>query len=179
MAFVHDVSEIDWNDVLLAGTVDDAVATFNFSFLQLVNYHIPWRRIRCRVTKSPWISLEFLSFIDRREHFARKYRENPTPELLFMKQEAIRACNKLKRELKRAYVERSLDKFSNNSKKLWKCIRNFLPNEKKQQCNFNMFGSHLSDTDKANKLNEHFTTIASKLASSLPEVNLELSCIYR
>ena len=69
--FAHDVGGANWNEVMYAGTVDDAVAAFNFIFLQIVNKHLPWRKIRCRISKSPWITSEYLSFVDRREYFAR------------------------------------------------------------------------------------------------------------
>ena len=50
--------------------------------------------------------------------------------------------------------------------------KNFWPSDKNQKTNFNMFSPTLSDSEKADKLNDHFIPVADNLASQLPDVNL-------
>ena len=167
--FASEVASADWDDVYSAGTVDEAVASFNFIFISLVNCHLPWRKIRSRIVRSPWITSEFLSLV---EYYARKYRRTRTPELLALKQECIRNCNRLKCELKRDYVQKSLNLHRDNPCKLWQCIRTFWPNGK-NSTTFAGLGGNTSNFMKAKKLNQHFSTVVDKLGSNLLEVDLD------
>ncbi len=170
-AFACDLNNVDWSDVFSAGSVNDAVAMFNFLFLSVVNIHMPWRRIRTRRDRAPWITNEYLSLINTREYWSRKYRKSRTPDILCNKQNAIKACNRLRKELKKQFVEKSLSKFQNNPKKLWKCLRNFWPSNKSQS-SFNSLGNY-SNSEKANILNEHFVSVADKLGDDLPDTNID------
>ena len=84
----------------------------------------------------------------------------------------MRSCNRLKHDLKRDYVQSSLNHHRDNPRKLWKCIQNFWPSNK-SATNFSGMGGNLRNMDKAELLNEHFTSVASKLSETLPEVDLD------
>ena len=85
----------------------------------------------------------------------------------------MQACNRLKRKLKRNYVQQCVDKYSQYSSKLWRCIREFWPDDKNQKTNFSNFGGNIPNVGKAEKLNSHFTSVTKNLSDNLPLVNLE------
>ena len=43
---------------------------------------MPVKKIKARINQAPWVSSEFLSLIDNREHEARLVRKNPNEENL-------------------------------------------------------------------------------------------------
>ena len=123
--------DLDWNDIYSVKDVDEAVALFNFLFLQIVNRHMPWKKIRCWKSQAPWITSEFFSLHDKKEYYCKLFKNCPCMYHLSLKKESITACNKLNISLKRLYLRKTLEKYKLDSKKLWCTIREFWPNSKK------------------------------------------------
>ena len=74
-AFTQDVSTTDWSPVLSEKDIDTAASLFQLIFIDIVNKHMPIRQISARINQAPWVSSEFLSLIDNREHKARLVRK--------------------------------------------------------------------------------------------------------
>ena len=115
--FADDVGSTDWSAVYNATDINDAVSIFNFKMLSLIDKHLPWKKVRMRKYSAPWVSNEYLSFVDRREYFAKHYRKCPCEHHLSLKKTARRECNRLRDQLKREYLRKTLDKYRDNPKK--------------------------------------------------------------
>ena len=82
--------------------------------MDIVNKHMPVKRIKVRIRQAPWVSSEFLSLIDNREHKARMYRKNPTAENKDKLKTAKQQVHRLKQKLKKSYIETTLNKYQND-----------------------------------------------------------------
>ena len=76
----------------------------------------------------------------------------------------------MKNKLKREYVRNCLYKHKNDSKKLWREIRQFWPSNKCAAVKVgNICNSDLA-ADKAEFLNEHFANTGKRLAMAIPQI---------
>ena len=78
----------------------------------------------------PWINNEYWSLVDAREFHAREYTKCPCDFHLARKLDGKRLAHRHRNRLKRSYVKTCLEHYKNNSKKLWKEIRQFWPSNK-------------------------------------------------
>ena len=60
-----------------------------------------------------------------------------------------------------------MDKYKHDSKKLWQNIREFWPRGKNKKTTIKIIIGKTDKLDIANKLNEHFSTIGSKINNSI------------
>ena len=96
IAFARDVANMNWAEIYAVKDVDEAVALFDFNFPQIINKHMPWKRICCRKTQAPWITSEFFSLHNKKEYFCKLLKNCPCNYHLVMKKDSIKACNKNK-----------------------------------------------------------------------------------
>ncbi len=167
--FARDVGNIDWSAVHQATNIEDAVAIFNQELLAVIDKHLPWKRIRIRKFSAPWVSNEYLSFVDRREYCSRQYRKCPCEHHLALKKMARRECNRLRDQLKRDYLRKTLERFHNNPKKIWNTIQEFWPGSKNKASKINRIGNNCSSESISESMNVHFSNVANKIIDNLPE----------
>ena len=165
--FEEDLEQVNWNSVTNCSDVNEAVSCFNFEFLTVLNKHLPWKKLRVRKSNASWVTSEFLSLIDRREYLAKKYRDCPCPEHHALKLQSRRDCVKMRNILKRDYLRKTLDQYRNNPKKLWQTIRNFWPTAGKTKNRINKILNYTDDSDIADALNDHFSSVASKVLDNI------------
>ena len=97
-----------------------------------------------------------------KEYKSKQYKKCPCSEHLAEKKYAQRILQRMKNQLKRNYIESALEKYKNNPKKLWQNTREFWPSGKNKKTNIKYINGKSCDIDKANELNKHFASIASK-----------------
>ncbi len=73
---------------------------------------------------------EFLSMINAREYWSKQFNRCPCDFHHMKKKESQANVRRIKNHLKRKYIENTLDKYKNDSKKLWQNIRQFWPSNK-------------------------------------------------
>ena len=167
LAFAKDVADIDWTPVLTEPDIDTATCLFQLLFMDIVNKHMPVKRIRARIKQAPWVSSEFLSLIDNREHKARQVRKSPSEENIANLKVAKKQVQQLKRALKRTYIETQLSRHGNDPKKLWRTIRTFWPSTKSSHnhiCNINNL---TNNSDIANEMNTFFCETGKRIQSNI------------
>ena len=169
--FCADLAKIDWTHVIQAHDVDEAIACFNFEIISIINKHLPFKRIRTRINSAPWVTGEFLSLIDAREYAAKQYSKCPCQLHLDKKKEAQRLVQRTKNQLKRNYVETTLNNHKNDPKKLWRNIRNFWPSEKSKNSTIKSINGESDNHKIANALNNHFGTIGDKFNEKIDSSN--------
>ena len=169
--FCADLSNIDWTQVMQASDVDEATACFNFEIMKVINKHLPFKKIRTRINSAPWLTGEFLSLIDAREYASKQYSKCPCQLHLARKKETQRLVQRTKNQLKRNYVETTLNKYRNDPKKLWRNIRNFWPSEKSKNTTIKSINGESISYKIANALNNHFGTIGDKFNEKIDNTN--------
>ena len=110
LLFCHDLTLTDWTAVYNAPDVNTATEIFQEVFLEVVNRHMPWKRVRVRWNSAPWVTSEFLSMIDRRRYHQKLFNKCPCAFHQNLKKTTERECHRMKIALKRSYVERSLER---------------------------------------------------------------------
>ena len=95
---------------------------------------MPFKKKRVRAYQPPWMSNELLRLIDRREYLAKQYRKCPCDLHQYLRDKARQDCVKLNNDLKRNYIEKSLERHKDNPKKIWRSIRELWPATKKKSC---------------------------------------------
>ena len=143
--------------------VDDATSLFQSFFMNIINKHLPLKRIRVRINSSPWITSEYLSMTDRRSYLSKLFDKCPCEFYLNLKKDCIRACQRLKNSLKRDYIEISLERHKGNTKKLWQDIRQFWPSSKNVKTKIKTVNGETDDQMKAESLNTHFCNVGQNI----------------
>ena len=115
------------------------------------------------MNRAPWVTGEYLSFIDRREYWSDKYDSCPCYLHLLLKVTPQRHCQRLKNTLKREYIEKMLERNKTNPKKLWKMIRHFWPGKKGANDHISCLANKTNDLEKATALNNHFCEAGHKI----------------
>ena len=161
--FQKDVESIEW-DVFYNCTDVNMASNMLCSLLtKVINKHAPFTKLKLRDFAPPWLNTEFLGLVDAREFWGNKYKKSQT-EYNFKQREVARAnAKELKEKLKQSYFEDQIDQSNGDSKKLWKVIKEFWPTKPKGN-NINKIHDFTTDIDKANALNEHFSTIGLNLS---------------
>ena len=95
------------------------------NILEICDKYAPFKLLKLREHALPWLNTEYLSAVDCREHWCRKFRKNPTEYHLGQKNWAIENAKSLKTELKQSYFQEKIESAQEDSKKLWKSIKEF------------------------------------------------------
>ena len=74
-AFLSDVENIDWSDVLGCEDVDLATECFTRKFRYVLNVHAPWVRVQQRKTFSPWITEQTKELIKQRDIWKQRAKD--------------------------------------------------------------------------------------------------------
>ena len=76
--FKHDVDQIDWSDVYNVPTSSSAAVVFREILLGTINKHAPEKMIKSSSDHEPWVTGEFISLVDTKEHWSRIAKRRPT-----------------------------------------------------------------------------------------------------
>ncbi len=167
IAFENDVANIDWTEVLDCDNIELAAEYFQIKFMEVVDRHMPIIKVRMRSQQPPWISSGFLSLIDAREYRARILRKYPTAENSNALKLAKLAVQKLKRSLKKSFIESSLHKHQGDPKKLWRTIRTFWPNSRGNSSYISSMNGFTDDAKIADFMNDFFCNTGNRIQSQI------------
>ena len=131
---------------------------FQQMLLSICNKHAPYRSLKLREFAPSWLNTEYLSAVDAREHWCKKFNKNPTPENLTSKLNAIKFALDLKDELKASYFEDKIRESNGDSKKIWSVIKEFWPSKSKAN-NIHKILDETEDAKKAECLNDFFASV--------------------
>ncbi len=162
----HDVSQVNWIPLYLLNDVDHATEYLTNVLLEIFDTHAPVKKIKCKSNQPKWVTGDFLSAIDAREHLCNIFTKHPTPINAARRREAIKLVKRMKNQLKRNYITEALADCKGSSKQTWKVIKELWPSKQKQS-KINKIDNLTDENDIANALNEHFCKIAHILASSI------------
>ena len=172
-SFVSELAKIDWSSVLSSDNVDYCVGEFSRLFNLAVDKVAPYREIRVRSKKSPWINPHILSLLKRRDALFSQFRKNRTDESLYSEYRKVR--NMVQRDIKLAkaeYFRRSIEQNRGKSDKLWGHLKS-LGYRKAPGPSSNIVledqGKTVFDPFHVSQIfNRFYTSVASNLVSKLP-----------
>ncbi len=164
--FYMDMYRETWTDVYSCADPNIAAKLLTNKILNIADIHAPYKQIKVKNEQARWVTGEFLSQIDEKNHRCNIYKRRPTVENALRRRDAIRRVAKMKRILKRTYIKESLEQYQGNAKKTWQVICELWPNKDKSTT-INTINGERDSRKIANALNDHFTSIGPKLSEKI------------
>lgn len=167
----NKVSSFDWQSLYVL-PLNAAVEYFNSSFLNLVQECIPSKEITVRSDDKPWYDTEIRKFSRIRDRLKSNAIKTSRATDWRKYKDARNKVNNLKKYAKERFynnLELSLaETFSTNKRDFWKLTRYFIKNNTSSAtipplctvANNNDILIHTTDIEKANCLNDYFTSIS-------------------
>ncbi len=120
----------------------------------------------CKDYMAKWITAEFLSLIDEREHWANINRRRPSQYAAARRREAMQRVSYMKRQLECNYIHEALTDCNGDSKKTWRLIREIWPSDKNGRQPINEIAGETDNFKMAEKLNNHFVNVRPRLSEN-------------
>ena len=167
--FNHDISQINWNDLMANDSVDKCFSSFYNKFHKLVNKHAPLRTVSKRKAKQlskPWINRGLRKSIKIKNDLF--HSGNSAKYKLYRNK--ILTLSRLSKKL---YYEAYFNSNLTNMKKTWEGINNLISNKQRKAKPVstlqlpNNQGVTQNQSEIANVLNNHFASVGPRLANSI------------
>ena len=173
--FQQSLLNADWSSVLICDNVSEAWNNFKLVFLSVIDSIAPVREIRVKQRTEPWINSDILQCINERNKAFNVYKRTRSDEhfnaFKVLRNKAQSAIFKAKKN----YFTEKLEHNKNDSKTLWKTLRELGLPSKKGKSSGSSLGLKIDGEisfDKLNvaeKFNSFYTSIASSLVEKLPQ----------
>ena len=157
---------INWLPLYLLTDVDHAAEYLNCVLLEIFDVHAPVKKIKSKSNQPKWVTGDFLSAIDAREHICNIFTKHPMLENAARRWQAITLVKRMKNQLKRNYISEALSDCKGDSKQIWKIIKGLWPSKQKENRISGIEG-HTDELEMANLLNKHFCNIGPELAAKI------------
>ena len=169
--FKEDLKQTQWPVISDLSDVNEAWLCWKNIFLETLNKHAPFRKIRTRNKQSPWITRDLKEEMQSRDLLLKRATKSANEDDWLIYRQKRNRVNKLIFKTKKIYYEDKLNKHSGDVKRTWKTI-NEIRGKKSKNTLINEIKTassevHVDSKRIANALNFHFTNIAAKLASEL------------
>ncbi|XP_071944256.1 uncharacterized protein [Antedon mediterranea] len=165
--FISDLASAPWSICEASEDADEAWDIWKHIFTDICDIHAPMVTVRRKGTDIPWLTDEFVSLSRDRDYLKQKAEKTNNIDDWNSYKKARNKLNNLSKSLKRDYINNKLKDNVNDTKTLWKTMKDFLPNKKKQtKTTLNVNGNEINNpTDIANHFNKYFCSISNELAS--------------
>ena len=179
-AFVKDVENAPWSVCSVFYDPDDCYWAWSHIFNDICQVHAPYREVKIRSVSVHWITPQTRHLMNKRLKTLKKAQRLGNPNL-WAEYRELR--NRVTKEVRLSKSKYYLELFNEakDCKSYWRLVKN-ATNGKSIALILrirNMDGNVVtSNLDKANILNEHFSTIGEKLANELPNTNLTQSNVH-
>ena len=160
---VWDVIAFNWIPLYCLHDVDQSADFLSQTLLSIFDKHAPITKIKCKDNQAKWVTGEFLSLLDEREHIGTICSKHPTLQNLARKRDVNRRIKQMKRALKRNYVADAIESARGDTKKTWKIIKELWPTKQKRT-KISKVGEETDPIAVANTLNRHFCDAGPNLA---------------
>jgi len=176
--FCEDLSNADWSTVINVDDIDIACDSFSKIINNISDKHAPVVSHRVSEKTSPWVTEELRKGIRERDFLKKKAARSRLQFDWNVFKSKRNAVNRLNKDLKTSYFNRKLLDNSRCSKKLWKALKDLLPNSKANSSTFCVLDGDKEITDNkdiANTFNNFFSTIGSKLAKDFTSTSSDIN----
>ena len=165
------INNFDWSPLHFL-PLDEAVLFFNHSFLSLVNECIPSKEVTVRSDDKPWYDTEIRKYSRKRDRLKSIAIKSKRPADWRNFKKVRNKVNNLKKHAKERFynnLELNLtESFTNNKRDFWRLTRYFIKNNT-ASCSIpplctlsdnNVLKLHTTDKEKADCLNDYFTSVS-------------------
>ena len=173
-AFQQTLLGSNWNNVLLSDNVTDAWINFKQCFISCLDNIAPVKSVRIKQRTEEWVDSEVLQCIKDRDNAFYIYRKNRTDDNLNRFKSLRNKANFFIANAKKNFFKSSVEANQNDSKSLWKSLKQLgMPSTKSQSSSnvgLNIDGTVNFDKIKvAEKFNQFYTSVADNLVRKLPK----------
>jgi hypothetical protein len=172
--FKQALSNLSWNNVLSSEDSQESYDFFSQTFNGLFNDFFPERDIKFNKNVhriEPFMTNGILISRTNKRKLERKSISNPSLESKEKFKQYKNMYNKVIRTSKKIYYEEVLESNKNNLRKTWQILREAIGSTKSKNFNISEMevnGSKITDNlEIAEHLNNHFTTIADRIAEEI------------
>lgn len=106
--FMSDLSNIDWDAVLDAPTIDLKMEIFNSNLIQIFDIHAPLRPVRLKHLPAPWLSNDIKVIMARRNVAKARFGKDPSDENRLKYRRLRNRCSRLCRDAQRRHIHSSV-----------------------------------------------------------------------
>ena len=169
------LSHARWDTVFVFDEVDDMLDSWESLFFNSVlDENCPWRekRVKCAV-QAPWMTSSVLKQLHLRDNWLKTARRSNNADDWFNYRAARNKAVAMIRSAKRKFFCNAFEENKGNSRGIWKTIRTLTGSGKnRRDINSINIGEAVIDDKKlmAQHFNAHFSSIADRLRSTLPQV---------
>ncbi len=172
--FCDDLKKVPWHVIEYSDCVDDVWNMWKQLFLEICDKHAPFVNIRCKGYSAPWINDEYLQMSKKRDYYKCKAEKEKSDEAWSLYRETRNRVNNLAKSLKRKYYSTKINNCNGDSAKLWKTLKELLPNKKSGSCINSVKDENgeccTEPKDIADSFNKFFVSIGKKLAQAYDDV---------
>lgn len=178
--FVKDIESAPWSVCSVFNDPDDCYWAWSRIFKDICQVHAPYREVKIRSVSVPWITPQIRHLMNKRFKMLKMAQRLGDPDLWA---EYSELRNRVTREVRLSKSRYYLELFNEvkDCKSYWRLVKN-ATNGKSITPILGIRNADgkvvTSDLDKANILNEHFSTIGEKLANELPNTNSTQSNVH-
>lgn len=168
-AFIRDIENVEWNQVLALNGVEEALKLFNELFLCVADRHVPLRKFTVGSSKASWIDDELRACMRERDQLKKAAIDLKGTEKWQMYCIMRNKVTKLNRKKKRAYYQNLIQERKNDGNKLWRTLNEIMGRGCSNSPSFiEVNGSFLTNAkDIANHFNDHFADKVDKLRKDM------------
>ena len=178
--FVLDLVNADWDPFFNSCNVDEATEIFNSVVSQISNKHAPLSHFKVNGDSCLWLNAELMIAIRESDYLLKVASTSQNPDDWINFRRKRNYVNKFKLNLKNTFYSNEVDKSRDDPKKLWKKIKELIPNQTDSKISDMTIddGSIISNKKKiSNHFNDFFVNIGAKLASKFPTTDTSKKCL--
>ena len=80
IAYINDLQNVDWTNVITCPDLDQAVEIFSKLFNDIYDIHAPWKVYQRRKNYAPWVTEELKLLIQSRDHWKEVVKNSTTEQ---------------------------------------------------------------------------------------------------
>ncbi len=133
--FIQDLEQAPWQVGDIFESVDDQYHYWQTLFSQVVNEHMPLKRMRVRDTDVPYMTTQWKKAIRMKRRFARRFSKHRTDENFELKKKWRNEATKQRRIAVKQYWNEKASELKSRPSEFFKTFKPFLSGRKEQESN--------------------------------------------
>ena len=168
----RELQSAPWNLIDIFDDADDAAWCWETMFRGTFSEHLNQRKVKVRAANEPWMTRSIRKALNKRFKLFKKAIKLGKNNAAWLEYKTMKnQCTKLIRTSKATYWEHEFQK-SNDAKSFWSTVKKFQGKTKSTNIGTLIHDNKpvTSNIDKANIMNNFFSTVGKNLAESLSQI---------
>ena len=178
VGFINTVENTNWDNVMDEANPSIAWDRFVFGFNSILNIFAPWRIMTFEKNLPVWITREFLSMCKERDNLKKTAKKTGNPEHRTIYNRRRNQVTSFSRTLKKTYFRHAFEEAGNDSKKMWKLVKQLFGTFKQKNI-INEINGKNDNLAMAEEINQFFADIGPSLARDIPDSLLDMDFTFR